>query len=573
METLLDDEETTELADQVAKHGTSKQTEAERLADYMTLRRWWQTKGKRIDDDTATYNGMPFDPERSYTWEELTADVKSRLNEKSPHWLVHDIGKSGKLSVWVPDINLFVDDIKERRHIIVVNDTHPDGLYWNGKYWDKFTKQQPLLKVIKSDSIKLLNKYRVFDKVSRQKRSDMIELAQTLIPEPSYQVFNSEDLVSFENGTLDLKTMQLHEYREEDYLTSLLPAKIIESNDGGLVAEYARYLLGDDAQTLIEWFGYMFFLNDDSLQHIVFIQGQGGNGKSTLLKVLLKAFGFERFGGSISFSQLAGKDSSRYMEQLAGMYANILTESDSTISTDGLDILKKIASGDPLTANPKGRDTYSFKVHAKFLISANFNLPTFPDQKEYRRRLVLLSAGAKPITDMDDAEREAYMSKYHEDKLVAELPKFIYYAITQAKQAIERRKLTITDAAKQRTADWLTSDDLLSQFMKEYFVDIQGTNGVTVSYVHDLFKAFLVSDGVPANDVMNERDLRKSLINHGLQLSRKPMKAIPADAELVDDYDTKRRSRIKGKGIKSNDQQVMTKADDIYNDWEMKGHE
>ena len=566
METLLDDEETTELADQVAKHDTSKQTEAERLADYMTLRRWWQTKGKRIDDDTATYNGMPFDPERSYTWEELTADVKSRLNEKSPHWLVHDIDKSGKLSVWVPDINLFVDDIKERRHIIVVNDTHPDGLYWNGKYWDKFTKQQPLLKVIKSDSIKLLNKYRVFDKVSRQKRSDMIELAQTLIPEPSYQVFNSEDLVSFENGTLDLKTMQLHEYREEDYLTSLLPVKIIASDDGGLVAEYARYLLGDDAQTLIEWFGYMFFLNDDSLQHIVFIQGQGGNGKSTLLKVLLSAFGIERFGGSISFSQLAGKDSSRYMEQLAGMYANILTESDSTISTDGLDILKKIASGDPLTANPKGRDTHSFKVHAKFLISANFNLPTFPDQKEYSRRLVLLSAGAKPITDMDDAEREAYMSKYHEDKLVAELPKFIYYAITQAKKAIERRRLTITDAAKQRTADWLTSDDLLSQFMKEYFVDTQGTNGVTVSYVHDLFKAFLMSDGVPANDVMNVRDLRKSLINHGLQLSRKPMKAIPADAELVDDYDTKRRSRIKGKGIKSNDQQVMTKADDIYND-------
>lgn len=569
METLLDDEETTGLADQVAKHDTSKQTEAERRADYMTLRNWWQIKGKRIDDDTATYKGMPFDPERSYTWEELTADVKSRLNEKSPHWLVHDIDKSGKLSVWVLDINLFVDDIKERRHIIVVNDTHPDGLYWNGKYWDKFTKQQPLLKVIKGDSIKLLNKYRVFDKVSRQKRSDMIELAQTLIPEPSYQVFNSEDLVSFENGTLDLKTMQLHEYREEDYLTSLLPAKIIESNDGGLVAEYARYLLGDDAQTLIEWFGYMFFLNDDSLQHIVFIQGQGGNGKSTLLKVLLSAFGIERFGGSISFSQLAGKDSSRYMEQLAGMYANILTESDSTISTDGLDILKKIASGDPLTANPKGRDTYSFKVHAKFLISANFNLPTFPDQKEYSRRLVLLSAGAKPITDMDDAEREAYMSKYHEDQLVAELPKFIYYAITQAKQAIERRKLTITDAAKQRTADWLTSDDLLSQFMKEYFVDIQGTNGVTVSYVHDLFKAFLMSDGVPANDVMNVRDLRKSLINHGLQLSRKPMKAIPVDAELVDDYDTKRRSRIKGKGIKSNDQQAMTKADDIYNDWEM----
>lgn len=566
METLLDDEETTGLADQVAKHDTSKQTEAKRLADYMTLRNWWQIKGKRIDDDTATYKGMPFDPERSYTWEELTADVKSRLNEKSPHWLVHDIDKSDKLSVWVPDINLFVDDIKERRHIIVVNDTHPDGLYWNGKYWDKFTKQQPLLKVIKSDSIKLLNKYRVFDKVSRQKRSDMIELAQTLIPEPSYQVFNSEDLVSFENGTLDLKTMQLHEYREEDYLTSLLPVKIIASDDGGLVAEYARYLLGDDAQTLIEWFGYMFFLNDDSLQHIVFIQGQGGNGKSTLLKVLLSAFGIERFGGSISFSQLAGKDSSRYMEQLAGMYANILTESDSTISTDGLDILKKIASGDPLTANPKGRDTYSFKVHAKFLISANFNLPTFPDQKEYSRRLVLLSAGAKPITDMDDAEREAYMSKYHEDKLVAELPKFIYYAITQAKKAIERRKLTITDAAKQRTADWLTSDDLLSQFMKEYFVDTQGTNGVTVSYVHDLFKAFLMSDGVPANDVMNVRDLRKSLINHGLQLSRKPMKAIPADAELVDDYDTKRRSRIKGKGIKSNDQQVMTKADDIYND-------
>ena len=177
--------------------------------------------------------------------------------------------------------------------------------------------------------------------------------------------------------------------------------------------------------------------------------------------------------------------------------------------------------------------------------------------------------GGTPFKDRADTERAQYLEQYDKNKLVAELPKFIYYAITQAKQAIECRRLTITDAAKQRTADWLTSDDLLSQFMKEYFVDTQGTNGVTVSYVHDLFKAFLMSDGVPANDVMNERDLRKSLINHGLQLSRKPMKAIPADAELVDDYDTKRRSRIKGKGIKSNDQQAMTKADDIYKQWEL----
>lgn len=556
METLLEETELVEMTEQ-------PQTEAQRLADYLELRKWWAVKGKRVDDDTATYTDVPFNPERAYTWEELTADVKKRLNDLSPQWLMHDIKNDGKLSFIVPDINFFVDDIKERRHIIIENDTHPDGLYWNGKFWDKFTRQQPVLKVIKSDSNELLNDYRVFDKISKQKRSDIIELAQTIITKPSTQVFDDGQLVSFENGTLDLKTMQMHNFREEDYLTSLLPTRIEESDDGGLLAEYVRYLLGDDAQTLIEWFGYMFFLNDDSLQHIVFVQGQGGNGKSTLLKTLLLAFGIERFGGSIGFTDLAGKDSARFVDQLSGMFANILTESESVISDDGLNIMKKIASGDPLTANPKGRDTYSFKVHAKFLVSANYNLPVFPNQKEYIRRLVLLKAGAKSITDMDSEERDEYYKKFHVDKLRADLPKFIYYAITQAKKAVERREMTVTEASKERTAKWLAGDDMLSQFTKEYFVETQGTNGVTVGYAYDLFTAFLSSEGVQLKDIISMQGFRKSLLAHGFEIAKTSTAGNEADENIIDNYTKNARSRIKGFGIKANDYGIMTSTNDF----------
>ena len=105
--------------------------------------------------------------------------------------------------------------------------------------------------------------------------------------------------------------------------------------------------------------------------------------------------------------------------------------------------------------------------------------------------------------------------------------------------------------------------------MKEYFVDTQGTNGVTVKYAHDMFKVFLMSEGIPANKVVGVSEFRRSLVSHNVTYTKTAAPANKADAELVDDYAKPSRNRIKGKGIKTNDQQVMTKPDDIYKQWEL----
>ena len=95
--------------------------------------------------------------------------------------------------------------------------------------------------------------------------------------------------------------------------------------------EYARYLLGDDAQTLIEWFGYMFFKDASILNLLLFLQGVGGNEvRASLLKAMLKAFGEN--AGSISFEQLTGKEKDRFLDTLAKQWANIITESERILT-------------------------------------------------------------------------------------------------------------------------------------------------------------------------------------------------------------------------------------------------
>lgn len=64
-------------------------------------------------------------------------------------------------------------------------------------------------------------------------------------------------------------------------------------------------------------------------------------------------------------------------------------------------------------------------------------------------------------------------------------------------------------------------------------------------------------------------EFRKALVSHNVTYAKTAAPANKADTELVDDYAKPSSNRIKGKGIKTNDQQVMTKPVDIYKQWEM----
>lgn len=212
-------------------------------------------------------------------------------------------------------------------------------------------------------------------------------------------------------------------------------------------------------------------------------------------------------------------------------------------------LIKKISSGDPITANPKQRDTYTYTPRAKFLISANYQLPVFEDSKEYQRRLVLLSADAQPIESMAEDVRQRFLDKFDKEKLKEALPEYIGYAIKLAKQAIAKKQLTLLPATRTRISDWLKSEDYISQFVNEYLVDIVGKNGASVKYVYDQFQPFMTEQGFEPIDIISFKQFRNALLSKGLEIATYPSKGVDEDKDVVDDPTANKKSRLKRKGV------------------------
>lgn len=469
------------------------------------------------------------------------------LKKVSPVWLNHVYVKKSKTVQHRIDFDKFLEQIKTRIDV-VVTDKNPNGYHYTGKYWQTYSKSNQIAQALKNEAIYELNAWKIYDKTNTGDLSKLYNFLNAYMLTPQEIEFDKAELVNFASGTLDLTTLKEHPFNKSDYITSALPVNVSFNDDnGGLVAEYARHLLGDEERTLSEWFGYMFFKDASDINAIVFMQGVGGNGKSTLLKTLLSSFG--DFGSSISFSQISGDQSDRFVNQLSTSYANILTETDTKINPNGMTLIKKISSGDPITANPKGKDTFTYTPRAKFLISANYKLPVFEDSKEYHRRLVLLSADAQPIESMAEDVKQRFLNKFDKEKLKQALPDYIGYAIKLAKQAIAKKQLTLLPATRTRISDWLKSEDYISQFISECLVDIVGVNGASAKYVYKQFRPFMNEQGFDEIDIISFKQFRDALLSKGLEIATNSTTGIDEDKEYVDDPEINRKSRLKGKGV------------------------
>lgn len=534
--TLLDTDELAEL-----------QSEADERAKQTPKQKYLATLAQVKKDIARMLAGGDGEHElKGEAYTQFFSDKIKELDHAGPDWMRHGFNKNKGTITNTVNNEKFLAVMRERLDIIVTYE-EPDGHLWTGEYWRPFKKIVEARNAVKSSVIFELSDWEAYEGMTNQDINKLTTYVQAYLLDNQDVTFNADNYVNFANGTFDLETMQGHVFKRDDYLTSKLPVAMKKSVDGGLVAEYARYLLGDDAQTLIEWFGYMFFKDASILNALLFLQGVGGNGKSTLLKAMLKAFGEN--AGSISFEQLTGKEKDRFLDTLAKQWANIMTESDENIDRKGMALIKQLSAGDPITANPKGKDAYTFYPRAKFIVSANYRLPVFDNSKEYQRRLILLNASAPSLDDMPEADAKAIKEKYSPVNLEAALPEFIGYALIEAKKAMAAKKLTISDAAHKRTLDWLAGDDILGQFNNEYHDSIKGMYGATVKYIHGLFVTFMEDAGISEPWTANR--LKNELQAKGFRVEPAPRRGIVEDAELIDDWNKPARNRVVGFGVKT----------------------
>lgn len=193
--------------------------------------------------------------------------------------------------------------------------------------------------------------------------------ARELIP------FPSRDNINTLNGVYNLETAKLEPHSPEDRTPVQIGAAYDPAATCPNVEAFLRDVLPDedDRQLILEIAGYLL-VPDNRFRKAFMLTGVGRNGKTTILKLLEALLG----SGNVSHLSLHKLVEDRFAAaELYGRQANICGDIDRR-ALSSASLFKEIVGGDPIHAERKHRDPFSFEPYARLLFSAN-ELPPTPD--------------------------------------------------------------------------------------------------------------------------------------------------------------------------------------------------
>lgn len=223
---------------------------------------------------------------------------------------------------------------------------------------------------------------------SRDGRIDEVVKLVTEFTKIQYRELNksAKDLINVKNGMLEWKSGKLLPH-DAKYLSITQIDTIYDpkANSPDLDHFMAAIFPPDCTPLVEEFLGYML-IPSTALQKAFVAIGAGGNGKGTFLKIVKCLLGEENVS-SISIHQI---EEDRFATAaLIGKLANIYHDLDPRI-LQSTGKFKSIVSGDPIGAEQKFKDHYTFEPYARLVFSAN-EFPRSADKTEaYFDRLIFV---------------------------------------------------------------------------------------------------------------------------------------------------------------------------------------
>ncbi|WP_280990900.1 DNA primase family protein [Lactiplantibacillus carotarum] len=324
------------------------------------------------------------------------------------------------------------------------------------------------------------------------------------------------NLVAFRNGTFNMSTGKLEPKNPENYL---LNGHDYDLDVSGKATPNINLLLHDmvgNADTFLkEYIGYGFYHSYRPFQKIVFLSGNGGEGKSAFLVDLLAQtiYGADNYA-AVPPDELAGNDARFKPAQLYGMEANIVADIPKGYLSNTA-VLKKLSGGDPIDAEFKGMQNFTFINYAKMIFSANA-LPSFTDSSNgMTERLVLI----KFINGNTRTVNKDFWKEHDMQLVKAERSAFVYQCIKAFMAAMQRGSLTETDDMKLARDEWVNLNDHFGQFIEEACeIDTSKDEGDSSKDVVAEYKAFCLENNY--SDKTTAQTITENLKAYGVQKVR-----------------------------------------------------
>lgn len=300
--------------------------------------------------------------------------------------------------------------------------------------------------------------------------------------------------VCFLNGALDMTTFELVPHSPHHHLRSGRPAKWDENAKAPVFEQFLLDVFRDDddrtekMQFVLEWMG-LCLVPDTSYEKFVVCVGEGGNGKSVLLKLMSELLGHE----NVYSAPLQRLGNRRALAELDGKL--LLTSSEineNTVMDDG--ILKQIVSGDTVEAERKYEHPFTYTPVARIMLATN-HLPKLRDVTHaFFRRLVMLRFNRNFTADDMDMNLPV--------KLKAELSGIFAMAVSGLRSLRERGQFVVPASSLEASNEYRENSDIVKLFAEEA---LQPTDdkGMKPAALYDLYLKWCRLHGFKAENNIN----------------------------------------------------------------------
>lgn len=319
------------------------------------------------------------------------------------------------------------------------------------------------------------------------------------------------------NGLLNLETGDIEPFTPKYIYFTKIRIDFMEDKECPTFINFLNTSLeeGISIDIVQEWMGNLL-LNDNRFQRALLLYGaKGENGKSVLLKVIGNFLGHKN---CCSISLQALEKNAFALARLANKRANIFYDLPKSALSQTSNF-KMIVSGDPVTGEHKGQDSFEFIPNTKMMFSCN-EVPRTPDRTTafFRRWIILQFNKTFPEGSKQRIENLDELLSTKE-----ELEGILQFAYKGLQKLIKQKKFTENMSPIELREFWLKKSDSVASFAMDTIEVSKSGEYMTKNNIYERYQNYCEEQGYEPlsinvffkglKDILNlEEDFRPTII-------------------------------------------------------------
>jgi putative DNA primase/helicase len=346
---------------------------------------------------------------------------------------------------------------------------------WNGARWeldDGYLIHDRGLQMIRGIYEELLKTSDMRDRLdiekhgmqseSARRRKALIEVA-SWIPELNVKTDDLDIdpwLFNVKNGTIDLRTGEMREHRQEDFITRIADVEYDQNADCPAWKQFIMEIMNYNVDLIhfIQNAAGWAITGDTSEQTMFILFGTGANGKSTFLNTVMNLIGdYAIATPTETFLRKSGEQITNDIARLRGTRFVCFSEAEHGRRLSE-PLIKQITGNDRMTARFLYGEYFNFTPTFKIWMATNHKPVIKGTDHGIWRRIKLIPF----VTRIEEEKQDKHLEK----KLMLEGPGILNWLIEGAKRWC-REGLKTPNIIINATDEYRAEMDVIGNFLKE----------------------------------------------------------------------------------------------------------